>query len=333
VAALALAALALAVPPAGALPPSSSAIHPLVDPYYSYGTGRVDVTLPSAEPYVELTDAQNASKGAALSVDEILEVAPGASSPQVLAVAFPSHLSTFNGSTPSGASTVSLIAALQVLPAAAAIWAGPGATVTPDGPPVGDAILSLNYSIPSGPSPGTGVSVQWTISGWPWVNDSDLLGVQLGLTTQSGSGLTACGGSAVTSVAPSCRGTDLTPGTTVWGPSFVGLQGETVGGPTASVSWGASLTTANGASAPVTVGALGQSGSYGHLFVGGAADGSASVTGSLSFALVNPSFPSVPLVLHGETGWLAASIALFASAGVIAILAYRRRNRSIESSL
>ena len=333
VAALAMATLALAIPSAGGVALSSSNVHPLVNPYYSYSTGRVDVTLPSAQPYVELSDAQNASKSAALSVDEILEVAPASSSPQVVAVAFPSHLSTFNGSTPSGASTVSLIAALQVLPAEGAIWAGPGATVTPDGPPVGAAILSLNYSIPSGSSPGTGVAIQWTISGWPWRNSTDLLGVQLGLTTESGSGLTACSGSAAAGVAAGCRGTALTPGTTVWGSTFVGLQGETVRGPTASVGWDGALTTASGASAPVTVGALGQTGSYGHLFLGGAAGGSASVTGSISFALVNPSFPSVPLVLHGEAGWFAVSLAVFASAGLAGFVATRRQARSIEASL
>ena len=93
VAALAMATLALAIPSAGGVALSSSNVHPLVNPYYSYSTGRVDVTLPSAQPYVELSDAQNASKSAALSVDEILEVAPASSSPQVVAVAFPSHLS------------------------------------------------------------------------------------------------------------------------------------------------------------------------------------------------------------------------------------------------
>jgi hypothetical protein len=328
----ALALLTLWAAPAGALP---AATHALAHPYSSYSTGRVDVILPSALPDVELQDAQNASVGAGLSVDQILEVVPSMPTPQVVAVAFPSGLSAFNSSAPSGASTlpISLTATLQVYPADAALWAGPGATVTPDGGPLGVAHLAINYSLPSSPAPSTGVAIAWTVTSWPWQHASDLLGVQLGLTTQGGNGLTACGGSPPLAAASRCPGTPLRSGEAVWGSPYVALEGEGATAPTASVTWGPTATTAAGARVPVTAGALGQTGSYGHLFLGASADGSPVVQGSISFSLLNPSFAAAPFLLHGEVGWYAASAAASAAAGLIAVVAYRRHNRSIESSL
>jgi hypothetical protein len=328
-----LAAIALLLPGASAMGAASSGPRALDGPYCSYDTGRVDVVLPSAQPYVSVTDAQNASMTASLAVDQILELAPGAATPQVVAVAFPSHLSTFNGSAPAcGPISTSLTASLEVLPARGALWAGPGGSATPDGSPVGSAELAINYSIPPSPAPGTGVAIQWTITGWPWLHSSDLLGLELGLTTESGSGLTACGGSAASPISSSCQGSALGPGQSVWGPRYDGLQGLTASGPTALVSWGGSLATASGASVPVSVGALGQSASHGNLFVGGSAGESDAVGGTVSFQLLHPSYPSAPL-LRGEAGWFAASAAASVAGGLAGLALYRRRNRAIERAL
>ncbi|HUI38705.1 MAG TPA: hypothetical protein VLY85_03635, partial [Thermoplasmata archaeon] len=281
------------------------------------------------------TEITNSSIASDLSVDQILEVSAATGTPRVVAVAFPANLQSFNGSTPAGATLpFDLTAGLAVLPANASLWAGPGATVQPIGAPLGTARLDINYSAEPSSQPGAGVVLNWSVSGWPWISVTDLLGIQLGMSTPSGTGFVACSDGSHGAVSSDCPGTGLAPGGTIWTSSVTGVDDGTGNGSAATVAWTSTLEADTGTRAPVTAGVFAQSPTTGHLLLAAPAGGARQVAGSIRFALLSPTLPvPAPLLVHGETGWFAGSLVAFAAAGSLGWWGYRRRSDRLEREL
>ncbi len=336
-----VAVLALGLTVAALLPPVAAAggavpsTRNLVEPWSQYDTGRVSVVYPSALPLVELIQDANSSLSATLGIGAIYEVAPGGlPTPTVVAAAFPSTAAAFNGSPAAGSSggPFSLTANLAVYPVGLPLWT-PGTAIGPTAGPVGTASLAVEFS-PASPTARTaGITINWTVSGWPWSAPDDLLTLELSFGYATSNALTACRGSPVMSpVLPACTGETVGSSQGVWGSSFTALESTGGQGPEALVAWSSSIVYGS-AQAPVTMGALATNPGTGELCLMGPGAGAGPASGSLSFALVAPGTAVYSALVSGNLLVYGTSAALLAGAAGAAILGYRRYDRRVRESL
>ena len=327
IAAAALAALALS---GGAL-----GTHAMSAPLSAASAGNVEVTLPSAYPDVQLSAVGNQSVASAFAIDQLLEATPSATAPTVVAVALPSNVTVTNGTPSNGTARplVTLSATLTVFPSNAGLWQGPGDLVQPAGAPLGTADLSIRYALTPPSDPSQGVTTSWTVSGWPWVAPSDLLGLQLSLSTPLARALVACTGPSSSVDRAGCPGPSVSGTSGLWSPGIVGVQGSVPRGLSSLVTWDG-FSASGGAAAPVSVGVLSTSPSSGHLLLAAPVHGSSGASGTISFSLLAP-LPSVaaPYLVRGETGWYGIGLAAFAAAGIAAVALFRSRGRRAEREL
>lgn len=320
-------ALLLALPTVAATPGHSSSPAELA----SYNTGRVSVILPQELPSIELFQDANTSVSASLQVEGVLELAPGSlPHPTIVAAAYPDAVHGFNGTSvaTSAAWPLTLTASLDVLRQNVSLWAS-SAVPAVLGVPVGAATLSVTYAPLDNGSAGAGVGVQWTIQNWPWVSHADLLAVELGLNVSPALGLTICSGDRPVGFALSaCSGPEFSGSDVQWGSSYDGLEGGGSSGPVAAVSWN---DTASGVSQPYTVGALSTGAGSAQLVLGAAAAGAPSLVGGVGFALVAPLAPLG--ILSADAPLYLGTLAVTTVAALVAVVAYRRRERRVSEEL
>jgi hypothetical protein len=300
-------------------------------PYSASSSGGVEVTVPSLYPQVEISQVGNATIASTLALDQFLEATPGSAAPSVVAVALPSNISATNG---TGGFPVRLVAALTVYPSSAPLWSGPNNLVQPDGAPLGTARLWVNYSLGDPTDSAQGVTVNWSVAGWPWLSASDLLGVQLSIATPTATSIVACTGAPATVEAPGCPGPAAPSTATTWLPRATALQAAFPGGPSALLHWPSGLEVPGGAPATVSVGVIASTPTTGHVIVAGPADGASRVSGGLAFSLLPPlvALPA-PLLVHGELAPYVAGALASGAAGLAGVLLYRRHAAAIEREL
>ncbi|MCI4357712.1 MAG: hypothetical protein L3J95_05045 [Thermoplasmata archaeon] len=314
---------------------SAGAETPAAAPLASAVPATIAVNFPSAYPDVTLSEVGNRTTTTSLSVDQILEATPSASAPQIVAVALPSNIVVTSGSSGSSSLPFDLTATLTVYQANAGLWQGPNDLVQADGSPLGTAHLSIDYALNAPADPSQGVGTHWVVSGWPWVASSDLLGIQMSLSTPLAHSFVACTGSEASVDQVGCPGATLVDGTSQWTVGVLGIQGNVPGGPTSIVRWDRAFGSSSAPSNPsVSVGVLVSSPALSHLLVAAPGEGAGTLSGNLSFSLLTP-IPGLPApqVLHGQLGWFIAGGGASAAAGIVGILAFRSRQRGIEREL
>ncbi|MGI0150593.1 MAG: hypothetical protein ACREC5_01485, partial [Thermoplasmata archaeon] len=162
--ALGIGALLLLVPAlAQASVPTSAA-------FASYNSGQVSVVFPGTLPSVELFQDANASLGAALHLEHVLEFQPGTSDhPLVVETATPANAASFTAtSNVSGSDSfhLGIDGALTVVRSAVPLWTTPlglpgNAT---DSPVSGVASLVVSYSLTRPTGASQGLNLSWSIS-------------------------------------------------------------------------------------------------------------------------------------------------------------------------
>jgi hypothetical protein len=331
---LLLPAFALGAPgSAGAVGPGAT---PQKPSWAAYPSGGIRIVFPSTLPQVDLVDASNTTLGATLQVSGILElVAGGLPHPTVVAAAYPMAQSSFNSTRAADPTQnpISQLASLNVHSVGLSLWSSSG-VATYLGAQIGSAALFLNYTVlPS----GEGVSIQWSVVGWPWVSSTDLLALELHLALTPGNGVTPCTGPATPGALPATCATAPIPADGIaWDPTITAVVAKGPAGDSASLAWNPSTTTPGASTTGMVVGTFASQSSSTDVVLGSPAGGSDQLSGALSFSLFPPAGPlSVPgpSVLHGAlVPYLAVAIgsAAFAAAG---IALYRRRERRIREEL
>jgi hypothetical protein len=322
---------------AGAPPPTNAgAAGGLPGPWASYDTGRVSVVLPAALPQVELYQDANSSVRATLQVDQIVEITPGGfPHPHVVAAAFAEAVEGYNGSATTNATSwpISLSAELEVRPVNDSLWASGNAVLVPVGGPIGLSILTITYSLINSRSASAGVAVNWSVTGWPWVSDSDLLAIELHFTLPSGQQLTACSvGSDPESGPAACPGTPLGTNGIWWGSTYTGVEGSGGSGPMAAVGWNASAELPSGSASAYTVGAYSTGNGSAEILLGAPARGASAVAGGVDFSLVTPASGPVARLLGDPLAFGGALVGVTA-ASLLGLVLYRRRDRRLRDEL
>ncbi len=335
---LVLASLVLLPGLGGAAPVPSSTVGPSAlpqnSPWAAYPTGPVRVVFPSTLPQVYLVDASNASMGAFLQVDALLELgAGGLPRPTIVAAAYPTEAASFN-STPTSnlsLSPLSQSASLDVHAIGGTLWSSTGVATIP-GPMLGAATLSLTYSVL--PSPSTGVDVEWNVVGWPWVHATDLLALEVHFDLTSASEVIPCTGTGGTGVGPAvCAGATLPGHGITWDPTIQSLVAHEPGGDSATLAWSPTATIDGGASAALAVGTFAESNASAELVLAAPAAGSTHLSGALQFSLFTPLPPIPPAVLHGGAVPYASGLLVSAALSAIGVALYRRRERRVREEL
>ena len=315
-------------------PAPTSGVHVFASPWSHYDTGRVNVVYPSALPTVQLVQDANASYAATLTVDGIYELAPGGlPTPTVVAAAFPNSVAAFNGSASAGASgsPLALYANLEVFPVGLPLWA-PDTSIGPTAGPVGSSTLAVAFSPTTSSTTSAGVSVNWTVVGWPWTSTADALAIDFSFDYATGGSLTACQSSPVASSVPACSGRDLAVGQSAWGSDYASLEGEGGAGPIAVLAWSPSIEF-GAAPSPVQMGALAGSPGSSDLLLMGTNAGVGPVAGQLAFSLIAPTLSAVAHEVVGDPALYLATVALVGAGATAGVLGYRRYDRRTRNSL
>lgn len=308
-------------------------------PYSHYNTGRVNVVFPLPLPQVELFQDANASVGAILQVDQILEVRPdGLPHPQVVAIASSQSVAGFNGSSANstgGISPLSLSASLGVYPVTGNLWNGtPNVVLAPSGPSRMATSLSISFVLAPASAKSQGMQVLWSVTNWPWANASDLLALELSLTSFPANPLHACRAASPVAIDPPCTGVAVPAGTILWTPGLTSVEAEGAGGPTAAITWNSTANVGPGVNAPVTVGVYAPTNGSGKVLIGVAGRGAPTLSGAATFALVAP-LPGplgIPLV-KGIPVAYAGALAGSAAAVLLGIVTYRRYEERVRRDL
>jgi len=308
---------------------------PGLQPWTQYDTGRVNVVFPSQLPVVELVQDANASVRATLELIGVYEVSStGFPHPTVVAAAFPTSATAFNGTRspedPNAPTT--LAATLNVFPVGQPLW-GSSSTLTPVGLPRGSTSLTMTYGATQNTAQVAGVGINWSVSGWPWANQSDLLALRFGFTYAAGDALTACTSSTLLEqTLPPCLGQTVSSTDPVWSAHYSSFEGENGTGAVAVVSWGTNDRVGT-STTPVTAGAVTTGPGTSELLLCAPADAGSAVLGTVAFALVAPAPPSVSALLHAAPLAFVGALAAIVTLGAVGVVAYRRRDRRLRESL
>jgi hypothetical protein len=302
----------------------------------SYPSGGIQVIFPSTLPQVNLVDASNSTLGAVLQVDGILELqAGGLPHPTIVAAAFPMELARFNSTPTANASdaAVSQVASLDVHNVGASLWSSSG-VATYLGAEIGSAALFLNYTVlPS----ASGIAIQWSVVGWPWASPTDLLALELHLGLTQGGGVTPCTGTPTPGALPAtCANAPIPTNGITWDPTITSVVASGPYGDSAALAWNPSTTSSGSAISGMVVGTFAPWNSAADVVLAAPADGSASLSGALSFSLFPPPAPipaPPPAVLRGEVLPYVAVLVGSALLAGLGVGLYRRRERRIRDEL
>lgn len=329
--------LGAAVGGASAASHSGPGVVLLPSPWSAYDTGRVQVIFPAPLPSVELLQDANGSTGAALYLDHVDEIAPGgATHPLVVMTASPETLADFNHSvvSPQPLWPLSLAAEVAVQTAGVPLWSAPPASPANGSPePEGNTSIAVSYSLSQGPGATQGVTLNWTVSNWPWLSSADLLALEFRLVVLGGTDLKVCTGGGGGAAIDACPGTSLSVGSIYWSPDATSVVGHVDASAVAVVAWGSSATEQSGATLPVLAGTYEPASGEGHILLTTASGGASHVNGTTAFYL---SAPLPPLVLgpyHAEPLVYLGAMAGFAALVASGWVGYRRRERRILRSL
>ncbi len=298
----------------------------------SFDTGEINVTLPTVGPTVNLMQDANSSVSATFQVVALYEIRPAATAnepPTIVESALPPDYGGYNESLPSGHHDlpVSLSILIPVTHSTGAIAGGTGGFSVPV-PTVaaGWANFTVQVASQDPDSPGSGVSINWSILSWPWENRAGYLTVEFLVNLTSIGSLTACGATSATVENPlACPGTALRVGNAVWGSSFSGLEGQTPQRPLSALTWG--VPGAPDTAIPSAVGVVALTNETAEVLLTNPAPGSTSLNHSLTFSLVVPSLlPSGDLIV-GAPAYYFGALAIFSIAAATGTLAYRRNER------
>jgi hypothetical protein len=312
--------------------------------YTSYDSGRLNVVFPSPLPGVELFQDANSSVGAAVFVDQVIELTPVLSAhPLVGQFATPTANTPFTPSTPtsgSGSFDLALHGALPVVRTEQPLWATPGglpanATAANTTQPTGTASLTVSYALLPAGSDQQGLDLSFNIHNWPWLSPSDLLGVELRFVVFNATDFATCPGTTALGAtgASGCAGSSLGLGSIVWDPNGVAsLIGRDPSGFAAGLAWSDTAQGSTGsATGSIVVGAYHALANTTRLSLLSAANGSSNLTTAGEFLLSAP--PLAPLKLVGDAPVYLLSAVGFAAVGLGGIVVYRRRDRRLRESL
>lgn len=297
---------------------------------------RGQIVFGSPLPVAEILPTSNASLGATLGLNHLLELAPNASDPEhptVVAEAAPESLQDFNSTfSLHGTPYLKLIATLPVYRADAKLWTN-GTTVPAMSGTAQPAILEVNYSVASGSDDSPGVLITWAVSGWPWVNPTDdQLALEYVLQIESGSGFATCSGSPSTDAPDATCSTErLAPGEAVWSNGLTALKGDGPSGSEAWVSWSPQVSGSGAAFPAVTAGAYYEKPGTSVVAISAPAAGATYVEGATLF-LLSPGAALVATIV-GDLPAYGGAAAAFALLAGIGIALSRRRNRAIAREL
>jgi len=312
----------------GATPPGAS--------WASFSSGGIRVIFPSTLPEVNLVDNANTTLGAVLQVDAVFELAPGGlPHPTIVAAAFPTQASAFNATPTENLSNapVAQSAVLDVRAVNVALWSSTG-IATYLGAPIGTAAVGLRYTALA---QGSGVSVGWTVIGWPWVSPSDLLALELHVDLSPGGGVTPCTGPPSGTPGPAaCPAAPIPTRGIDWDPTISSVVATGPAGDAASLSWTATTTLLDGTAASLMVGTFAPWNSSAEVVLASPAGGTGALSGNLAFSLFPPTpsvAPAPPPLLRGSIGPYAVAAAVSGILVVVGLLAYRRRERAIRDEL
>jgi hypothetical protein len=297
------------------------------------------ILFDSPLPVVKILPTANATEGATLALNHLLEIAPNASDPEhptVVAEAAPETLATFNSTVPLHGSTnyFNLIATLPVYPANTDLWMS-GTNVVPASEVARQAILDVNYSLATGADHSPGVLVSWAVSGWPWVNPTgDELALEYVVQVDGGTGFEYCT-SVPSANAPdaSCASEPLAQGQAVWSPALTALKGYGPQGSVAWVSWSSLVAGSAAAAAPASAGAFFEAPGSSALVIAAPDGGASSVMGSTLFLLSPEAVGQVVTALVGNLPAYGGAMAAFAAVAAIGIFLSRRRDKAIARDL
>ncbi len=306
--------------------------------YTEIDSGSIRVLFGAPLPTVEILSRSNASYGAQLVLQQLLEIAPNSGDPShpfVVSAAAPQALQRFNGTLGNGSGTsyVSFIAALPVRIAGTTLWSSSG-SLGVSGAQISIAVLEVNYTLVAGVQGSQGVLLSWSVAGWPWLHaGADQLALEYQVELVSGNGFAACSTGTAQHPGPGtrCPASGISVGQIVWNSSLSALQEVDSAGPAAWVGWGANVLGANGTTAPVDAGAYHEESNSTSLVIASPAGGSSAVTGTTIFLLTFPvgavgTIVGFPLV-YGAVGAASAAVAVGGIAG------YRRRDRALRQRL
>lgn len=319
--------LALLLPVATALPPISAG-----PSYAAYDTGGLHIVLPSALPHIDLTQDANASVGASLILDRLVEVnASGANahSPQIVAAALATEVRSFNASSAGAPGVlVGLTANLTVYKSSGPLFP-PAGSARPIAPQSAIAPTTLTVLLRSGPAGEVGIST--SIVGWPWVAPDDVLAVGWQFSVTDASSFAGCAQAASTGVpAAACGADPFAAGNASWHTGWTALEGLTVAGPQAQLGWPSFANSSNGP-VPTLSGAERTAPGSAEVVQGAPAKDASSVEYSLSYALALP--PTLNTLLHGSL-WPYLGGGLSAAALAAGAVVYvRRRDRQLLDDL
>ncbi len=312
-------------------------LSPPLPAFASYDTGRVSVVFPAAIPQVVLYQDANASVNAVLQVDGIFELSPGnLPHPMVVAAALPTQVTAFNATTPPNltAAPFLLSAALDVRTTNVGLWSSGGGVVVAGGWDVGPATLDIGYSATAPGSPGSGVLVNWSIVGWPWLQPHDLLAIELRFAAAADATFTGC--TVSTTLDPTsapCAGAPFPAEGIVWDSTLTSIETEGADGPQASIAWAPTALSANGSETWYAIGAFATGNGSAEVVLGAAAGSTSSVSGTITFSLVAPLPPVPPVLLRGAVVPFVVTVLLAGGAAAAGIFGYRRRERRLRADL
>jgi hypothetical protein len=312
-------------------------LSPPLPAWATYDTGRVSVVFPAAIPQVVLYQDANSSVNAVLQVDGIFELTPGnLPHPTVVAAAFPTQASSFNATTPQNltADPFLLSADLEVRTTNVGLWSSTGGIVPAGGWNVGPATLDIGYSATAPGALGSGVLVNWSIVGWPWMQPHDLLAIELRFAAENSATFTGCTASQeLGSSSTHCAGAAFPAEGIVWDSTLTSIETEGADGPQASVAWTPTAMSANGSETLYAVGAFATGNGSAEVVLGAAAGATSSISGSITFSLVAPLPPAAPVILRGAVVPFVATVLIAGGGAAVGILAYRRRESRLREEL
>jgi len=321
-----------------AAPGATAGPTPTLNPpiqWSAFNNGRVSVVFPGAFPEVDLYQDANTSVNAALQLDGIFELAPGdLPRPTIIAQAFPTATAGFNVTTTTNLTQapLALDATLEVRTSYASLWTPVSGPSPAAGAYVGGATLRIAYSAAAPSSPGSGVQLNWSVVGWPWVHTTDLLAIEFQFTAPNAPNIAACTtAQPLATPTSACSGEPLAARTIVWDSSLASLEGVAPTGPIASLAWAAAPPAANGSSVPYTVGAFAGTNGTAELIL--AAPAAPALEGSAAFTLSAPTHAPAPVLLRGTSVVYLGTLGIVGGAAVVLVLLYRRRNRRLTAEL
>jgi len=311
---------------------ASGHVLPADPAYASADSGGVHIEVPSALPHIDLTQDANASVGASLVLDRIVEVTPSTTDPQIVAKATVTNVRSFNSTGAAGPHVLAgLTANLTVFQSSGDLFPVPGLE-SRFSPSIPIAPTTVVVTVLTTATPGT-VSVAATIEGWPWTNAQDDLAVGWSFQVGHASGFSGCPRAVPSQVpATDCGADPFASSNSSWDDSWDGIQGVSTAGPEAQLGWNASFGSSVG-DVPVIVGAQRTTGAGGsaEVVLGAAAAGATAITYGLSYALALP--PTVSHLLHGTlVPYLGGAVAAALLAGG-AVVYVRRRDRRVLDAL